>query len=162
VHEAAIIEVLRELVQILDPSPSIARVTAKTDRLPFVTSHLVPPLRRAGAFGVGGSLISRRLVTELNSCYSPRLESWTGVDQSVSVEKTLEKLLRGASDANTRFDEICDLLQAKGFRMRVSGSHHIFTKSGIVERINLQREGSKAKPYQVKQVRKILAKYKLL
>jgi hypothetical protein len=51
----------------------------------------------------------------------------------VSVEKTLEKLLRGASDANIRFDEICDLLQAKGFRMRVSGSHHIFTKSGVVE-----------------------------
>jgi predicted RNA binding protein YcfA (HicA-like mRNA interferase family) len=64
----------------------------------------------------------------------------------VSVEKTLEKLLRGASDANFRFDEICDLLQAKGFRMRVSGSHHVFTKSGVMERINLQREGSKAKP----------------
>jgi predicted RNase H-like HicB family nuclease/predicted RNA binding protein YcfA (HicA-like mRNA interferase family) len=80
----------------------------------------------------------------------------------VSVEKTLEKLLRGASDANIRFEEICDLLQAKGFRMRVSGSHHIFTKSGVMERINLQREGSKAKPYQVKQVRKIIAKYKLL
>jgi hypothetical protein len=44
----------------------------------------------------------------------------------MSVEKTLEKLLRGASDANIRFDEICDLLPAKGFRMRVSGSHHIF------------------------------------
>jgi predicted RNA binding protein YcfA (HicA-like mRNA interferase family) len=80
----------------------------------------------------------------------------------VSVEKTLEKLLRGTSDANFRFDEICDLLQARGFRMRVSGSHHVFTKSGVMERINLQREGSKAKPYQVKQVRKILAKYKLL
>jgi predicted RNA binding protein YcfA (HicA-like mRNA interferase family) len=80
----------------------------------------------------------------------------------MSVEKTLRKLLRAASDANIRFDEICDLLQAKGFRMRVSGSHHIFTKSGVLERINLQREGSKAKPYQVKQVRKILAKYKLL
>jgi predicted RNA binding protein YcfA (HicA-like mRNA interferase family) len=72
----------------------------------------------------------------------------------VSVEKTLEKLFRGTSDANFRFDEICDLLQAKGFRMRVSGSHHIFTKSGVMERINLQREGSKAKPYQVKQVPK--------
>jgi len=80
----------------------------------------------------------------------------------VSVDKTLEKLLRGASDANIRFGEICDLLQAKGFRMRVSGSHHIFTKSGVMERINLQREGSQAKPYQVKQVRKVLAKYKLV
>jgi predicted RNA binding protein YcfA (HicA-like mRNA interferase family) len=80
----------------------------------------------------------------------------------MSVEKTLEKLLRGESDANIRFDEMCQLLQVKGFRMRVSGSHHIFTKSGVMERINLQREGPKAKPYQVRQVRKILSQYKLL
>ena len=80
----------------------------------------------------------------------------------MSVNKTLEKLLRGASDSNIRFDEICHVLQAKGFRMPVSGSHHIFTKSGEMERINLQREGSKAKPYQVRQVRKILAQFKLL
>ena len=80
----------------------------------------------------------------------------------MSVEKTLEKLLRGESEANIRFDEICQLLQAKGFRMRVSGSHHIFTKPRVMERINLQREGSKAKPYQVRQVRKILFQYKLL
>jgi hypothetical protein len=80
----------------------------------------------------------------------------------VSVEKILERLLRGESDANIRFEELCHLLQAKGFRMRVSGSHHIFTRTGVMERINLQREGSKAKPYQVRQVRKILANYKLL
>ena len=80
----------------------------------------------------------------------------------MSVEKTLEKLLRGESDANIRFEELCHLLQAKGFRMRVSGSHHFFTQTGVIERINLQREGSKAKPYQVRQVRKILANYKLL
>lgn len=80
----------------------------------------------------------------------------------MSVNKTLEKLLRGETDANIRFDEICHLLEAKGFRLRVSGSHHIFTKPGVLERINLQREGSKAKPYQVRQVRKILASYKLL
>ena len=80
----------------------------------------------------------------------------------MSVEKTLEKLLRGESDANIRFDELCHLLQVRGFRMRVSGSHHIFTRSGVMERINLQRDGSKAKPYQVRQVRKILANYKLL
>ncbi len=80
----------------------------------------------------------------------------------MSVEKTLDKILRGDSDANVRFEEVCHLLQAKGFRMRVSGSHHIFTQSGVMERINLQREGSKAKPYQVRQVRKILVNYKLL
>ena len=81
---------------------------------------------------------------------------------TMSVEKTVQKLLRGESDANIRFDELCHLLQAKGFRMRVSGSHHIFTQAGVMERINLQREGSKAKPYQVRQIRKILANYKLL
>lgn len=80
----------------------------------------------------------------------------------MGIEQTIEKLLRGESDANLRFDELCHLLQAKGFRMRVSGSHHIFTQSGVMERINLQREGSKAKPYQVRQVRKILVNYKML
>lgn len=80
----------------------------------------------------------------------------------MSTAKTLEKLLRGESDANLRFDELCHLLEAKGFRMRVSGSHHIFTRPGVIERLNLQREGSKAKPYQVRQIRKILATYKLL
>lgn len=79
-----------------------------------------------------------------------------------NVERILEKLLRGESDANLRFDELCHLLQAKGFRMRESGSHHIFTRPGVMERINIQREGAKAKPYQVRQVRKILANYKLL
>ena len=80
----------------------------------------------------------------------------------MSAEKTLDKILRGDSDTNIRFDELCHLLQAKGFRMRVNGSHHIFTMTGVMERINLQREGSKAKPYQVRQVRKTLANYKLL
>ena len=63
-----------------------------------------------------------------------------------NVEKILEKLLRGESDANLRFDELCHLLQARGFRMRASGSHHIFTRPGVMERINIQREGAKAKP----------------
>jgi len=80
----------------------------------------------------------------------------------MSVQKTVEKLLRGESDANIGFTDLCHLLQSKGFRMRISGSHHIFTRPGVLERINLQREGGKAKPYQVRQVRKVLAHYKLL
>jgi hypothetical protein len=56
----------------------------------------------------------------------------------MSAEKTLEKLMREDSDANVGFEELCHLLRAKGFRMRISGSHHIFTQSGIMERINLQ------------------------
>jgi hypothetical protein len=80
----------------------------------------------------------------------------------MSAEKTLEKVLRGDSDANIRFGDLTHLLQTKGFRMRVSGSHHIFTRTGVMELINLQRQGAHAKPYQVRQVRRILAQYKLL
>jgi hypothetical protein len=46
--------------------------------------------------------------------------------------------------------------------MRTQGSHHIFTRSGVRERLNLQREGAHTKPYQVRQVRKTLVAYKLL
>ncbi len=76
-------------------------------------------------------------------------------------EKTLERLLGGISDANIRFDDLCQLLEWLGFDCRISGSHHLFRKAGVEERINLQREQSHAKPYQVKQVRAMLLRAKL-
>jgi hypothetical protein len=48
-----------------------------------------------------------------------------------------------------------------GFSERISGSHRIFYREDIAEIINLQPRGSKGKPYQMKQVRDILLKYKL-
>ena len=48
-----------------------------------------------------------------------------------------------------------------GFEKRVRGSHHLFRKSGVEEKINLQRAGANAKPYQVKQVRSAILKAKL-
>lgn len=76
-------------------------------------------------------------------------------------EKLLEQILLGSSDANIEFDELCQLLLRLGFEMRVRGSHHIFRKQGVQERINLQRDGSKAKVYQVRQVRSVILRYKL-
>lgn len=76
-------------------------------------------------------------------------------------ERLLERILAGRSDAAVRFDELRRLLLALGFEERIRGSHHLFVKSGIVERINLQRDGSYVKPYQLRQVRAIIAKYKL-
>ena len=35
----------------------------------------------------------------------------------------------------------------------------MFRRQGVIERINLQREGSHAKPYQVRQIRRIILKY---
>ena len=77
------------------------------------------------------------------------------------TDKILEKVLRGASDANIEFQDLCHLLSEFGFEERVRGSHHIYTKDGVIEIINLQPKGSKAKPYQVKQVRNLVLKYKL-
>ena len=76
-------------------------------------------------------------------------------------DKTLEKILHGASDANIDFQDLCQFLNGLGFEERIRGSHHIFTKEGVMEIINLQAKGSKAKPYQVKQVRNLILKYKL-
>lgn len=76
-------------------------------------------------------------------------------------QKLIEKILSGRSDANIGFDELSTLLSGLGFEQRTRGSHRIFRKSGVEEKINLQRDGSKAKPYQVKQVRDIILRYKL-
>jgi hypothetical protein len=63
-------------------------------------------------------------------------------------EKLLQRILQGDSDANTSFDDLCQLLRRIGFEERTRGSHHSFRKQGVEEKINLQREGSKAKIYQ--------------
>lgn len=75
--------------------------------------------------------------------------------------KLLDKILRGASDANIQFDGLCHLLRLLGFDMRTRGSHHIFTKPEVEEILNLQPRGAHAKPYQVKQVRQVIVKYRL-
>ena len=76
--------------------------------------------------------------------------------------KTLEKVLSGTSDANIAFDDLCGLLKYLGFDERVKGSHHIFTKEGVEEILNLQpKKGGKAKPYQVKQLREVILEYGL-
>ena len=59
------------------------------------------------------------------------------------------------------FRDVCQVLEHLGFEERIKGSHHIFRKSGIEEKINLQKDGPKAKSYQVKQVRAVVLKYKL-
>lgn len=77
------------------------------------------------------------------------------------LNKLLNQILKRTSDANIPFEGLCNLLQNIGFDMRVRGSHHIFTKDNVEEILNLQPKGYKAKPYQVKQVRSIIVKYKL-
>ena len=76
-------------------------------------------------------------------------------------DKLLDRILRGSSDANISFDDLCGLLERLGFERRTRGSHNVFRRANIIERPNLQRSGNNAKPYQVRQVRDIILKYKL-
>lgn len=75
--------------------------------------------------------------------------------------KLLEVILQGTSDANILFSGLCGLLKKLGFEERIRGDHHIFTKAGVHEIVNIQPKGSKAKVYQVKQIRSIILKYRL-
>jgi len=75
--------------------------------------------------------------------------------------KLRAKILARASDQNLDFGSLCHLLTRLGFDERVKGDHHIFSREGVAEIINLQPREGKAKPYQVKQVRNILVKYRL-
>jgi predicted RNA binding protein YcfA (HicA-like mRNA interferase family) len=74
--------------------------------------------------------------------------------------KLLEKALRNPQ--GLRFDEAKKLAKAFGFRLdRIKGSHHIFNRPGIQEFLNLQDCGGKAKPYQVKQLLKLVELHNL-
>jgi hypothetical protein len=75
--------------------------------------------------------------------------------------RVLERVLSGTADASIRFDELRGLLVYLGFDERVRGSHHVFTKEGISEILNIQARRGQAKPYQVKQVRRVVLRYKL-
>ncbi len=76
-------------------------------------------------------------------------------------EKLMLRIMTGRSDANIPFSSLRGLLGHLGFEERIRGDHHIFTKTNVEEIINLQPRGAKAKPYQVKQVRNIILRYKL-
>ena len=76
-------------------------------------------------------------------------------------EKVFQKILRGDADANIDFEALLNVLKKLGFQERIRGSHHILYKEAVEEIINLQPKDAKAKPYQVKQVRDLILKYKL-
>jgi len=76
-------------------------------------------------------------------------------------EKLVTRILSREADKAIRFEDLCTLLRQSGFTERTRGSHHIFTKPGVRERINLQETGGMAKPYQVKQVRNVILEYGL-
>ena len=69
-------------------------------------------------------------------------------------EKRIDDLLSTSKDQNYKFVDLVKVLKFLGFKERIKGDHHIFTKTGILDIINIQpRKDGTSKPYQVKQVR---------
>ncbi len=76
-------------------------------------------------------------------------------------EKLVQSVLREGSDANIRFSDLRVLMVYLGFEERIRGSHHIYLKAGIPEKVDMQRDGGHAKPYQARQIRHFILKYRL-
>ena len=76
-------------------------------------------------------------------------------------EKLLASILSGTKDSNIPFADLQSVLDRLGFQCRIKGDHFIYTKDGIEEIINIQPNGNRAKPYQVKQLRNIILRYRL-
>lgn len=74
--------------------------------------------------------------------------------------KFLQRIL--LSQTNVRFNDLCLLAGAFGFRYdRTSGSHHIYVHAKIPELMNFQNVHGQIKPYQVRQFLSIIEKYNL-
>ena len=72
----------------------------------------------------------------------------------------LQKAIR--SPASLRFGEMVRLAEAFGFReARQQGSHHIFIRPDVKELVNIQDVHGMAKPYQVRQLLKLVERYNL-
>ena len=79
----------------------------------------------------------------------------------MNKRRLFEKLKKNPK--NIRFERLCRIVEAFGFRFRGGkGSHRIYVRNGVEELLNFQNVGGKAKPYQVRQFIKIVEKYNLL
>jgi predicted RNA binding protein YcfA (HicA-like mRNA interferase family) len=78
----------------------------------------------------------------------------------MSRRKLLRKILGSAE--NVRFADAVALAEAFGFRLsRIRGSHHIFIHPQMSELLNLQKKAGKAKPYQIRQLLRLVEQYNL-
>ena len=78
-----------------------------------------------------------------------------------SKDKLIALFMSGKSDNNFDFEDLKKILTYYGFSERNNGTDHfVYTHADINEIVNIQPvSNGKAKPYQVKQARKIIKKY---
>jgi predicted RNA binding protein YcfA (HicA-like mRNA interferase family) len=76
--------------------------------------------------------------------------------------KTRVALNDPAKDYGHRLIDVVKFLEASGWKHRIKGGHHIFTRPGMPVLLNLQPEkDGKAKFYQIRQVRQVLERFNL-
>lgn len=78
-----------------------------------------------------------------------------------ALEKLMKSIMSGTQDGNINFKDLQKILDILDFQCRIKCDHFIYWKKGIDEIINIQPDGNRAKPYQVKQIRNLILKYKL-
>jgi virulence-associated protein VapD len=76
------------------------------------------------------------------------------------TEKLINQFMAAKTDTGISFSDLRHLLKELGFTERIKGDHYILTMQGVSEIINFQPKGALAKPYQVKQIRNIIRKYR--
>ena len=77
-------------------------------------------------------------------------------------KKVYDAVMSGQSDNNIKYTDFQNLIVDLGFEFkRQKGSHRIYYHYGIQKRMNIQKDGSMAKDYQVKQLRNIIIEHNL-
>lgn len=77
-------------------------------------------------------------------------------------QKIYQDVLHGKSDNNINFNDFRNLIVDLGFDfIRQSGSHIQYYNKDINERMTIQSNKSKAKEYQVRQLRNIIIEHDL-
>ena len=72
-------------------------------------------------------------------------------------KKVYDVVVSGKSDNNIKYTDFQNLILDLGFEFqRQSGSHTMYYHRGINAFMNIQKDGSKAKSYQVEQLRNII------
>ncbi len=75
--------------------------------------------------------------------------------------KLLRRLSQGAM-SNVAFSDVMNLAEGFGFQLtRINGSHHILVHPHIPELVNLQNVNGDAKPYQIRQLLRLVERHNL-
>ena len=76
--------------------------------------------------------------------------------------KVYEAVLSGKSDNNIKYNDFQNLIVDLGFEFRrQNGSHTMYYHNDKRVFMNIQKDGNKAKAYQVEQLRDIILNYDL-